>query len=128
MPRFTDTQLVLMIEKASNRVNRELCLTGTTDEITVDASGCMATPANSPDLEDLLLLATECLLSQRDYSLDLNSAQLGLKINDGEQTFENTGRSQARQAFFESPFGPCAEYKKQAQIEKLKRSSGFDIW
>ncbi len=126
--RFTDAQLVLMIEKAAKRVNRELCLTGTTNQISVDASGCMTTPPNEPDLEDLLLLATECLLSQRDFSLDLNSSQIGLRVVDGEQALDNRGKGAARQSFFDSPYGPCAEYRKQLEIEKYKRSEGFDIW
>jgi len=126
MPRFTDAQLIQIMQKAARRVNRELCLFATTDEITISASGVIS-PVDGT-LEDLVLLQAECLLSQRDFSLDLNSSQAGLMVKDGEQTLDNRAKGVVRGTFFNSEFGPCAQYKEQIVIEKLKRTSGFDIW
>jgi hypothetical protein len=117
MPRFTDAQLIQIMQKAARRVNRELCLFDTTDEITISASGVIS-----------VLLQSECLLAQRDFSLDLNSSQVGLLVKDGEQTLDNRAKGAARGTFFESEYGPCAQYKKQIVIEKLKRTCGYDIW
>jgi hypothetical protein len=126
MPRFTDAQLIQIMQKAARRVNRELCLFDTTDEITISASGVIS-PTDGT-LEDLVLLQSECLLAQRDFSLDLNSSQVGLLVKDGEQTLDNRAKGAARGTFFESEYGPCAQYKKQIVIEKLKRTCGYDIW
>ena len=126
MPRLSDAQLLAILRKAARRVNRELCLFTTADEIVVDASGCI-TPQDGT-LEDLVLMQSECLLSQRDFSFDLNSDNVGIRVVDGEQTLDNKAKGVARGTFFNSEYGPCATYKKEIVIEKLKRTCGYDIW
>jgi len=104
MPRLSDAQLLAILRKAARRVNRELCLFNTNDEIVVDASGCI-TPQDGT-LEDLVLMQSECLLSQRDFSYDLNSDQIGIRVVDGEQALDNRGKGDARSKFFDSEYGP----------------------
>jgi len=126
MPQFTDAELIAVIGKAARRVNRELCLFGTDDEISVDASGCL-TPDDGT-LLDLVLLQSECMVAGRNISLDLAVNGGGIRVVDGEQILDTRVRSSSRLDFFNSKFGPCAEYQNQIVIEKLKRTCGYDIW
>jgi len=127
MPKFSDAFLVLMIGKAARCVNLDLCITGTTSEIAVDASGCI-TPADG-DLEALVLMKTECLISQRDYSADLNSGAVGINVVDGEQSIDTRNRATARTAFFDSKHGPCGTYADAIKIAKMCRfDDGKLVW
>lgn len=127
MARFTDAQLGLLIQKAARRVNRDLCLTGTTDEILTDASGTF--PTLDADLEDLVLMQAECLISQRDFNSDLSSGAVGVRVVDGEQETDTRNRATARGTFFNSPYGPCAIYADAINIEKVKRKlHGRLVW
>jgi hypothetical protein len=126
MPRFTDASLIGLINKASRRVNRELCLFGTSDEITVDASGCIFPQDGT--LEDLVILQTECMIASRDVNMDLSTNGAGIHAVDGEQTLDTRTLANSRLSFLNSEHGPCSEYKKQIVIEKLKRTAGYDIW
>ena len=130
MPRFSDAQLLALLKKSARRLNRTLCLTGTASEISIDASGCV-TPDNQ-DLEDLVLLQAECLISSREYQSDLAGTE-GVLIKDGEQTIDKRAGMIGRASFFDSKFSPCAELAEQIKLEKLKRfgggnGCGFDIW
>lgn len=127
MPRFTDPQLLAILRKAVRRVNRRLALTGTADEISIDSSGDIS-PDNA-DLEDLVLLQAECLISYRDYQDSINSGA-GDSITDGEQTVDTTTSLVARGTFFDSPHAPCAELEKAINLEKLNRMGDFGklVW
>ena len=114
MPRYTDQFLLQVLQKAARRVNRRLCLTTTTQEIVVDASGCI-TPADG-DLEDIVLLQAECLILNIDINNDFATAADGTgggyKVTDGEQTLDTKGevasRASARTNYLNSEFNPCA--------------------
>lgn len=132
MPKYSDSQLLAIIRKSARRVNRELCLFSTVDEIVVDASGCISPQDGT--LEDLVLMGAECLLAQRGVSADLDSDSAGVRVVDGEQAIDTRGKADARNNFLNSPYGPCAEYRAQISIEKMKRfgkpgaGCGYDIW
>jgi hypothetical protein len=119
MPRFSDQFLVLMMQKAVRCVNLDLCITGTTEEITIDASGCI-TPLNG-DLEALVLMKTECLISQRDYNSDLNTGAIGVRVDDGEQSIDTRSKTAARASFFDSKYGPCGSYIESLKLAKICR-------
>jgi len=130
MPRFSDAQLLALLKKSARRLNRTLCLTGTSDEISIDASGCVS--PDDQDLEDLVLLQAECLIASREYQSDL-AGNGGLLVKDGEQTIDKRNGLLGRGTFFDSKYGPCAELAEQIKLEKLKRfgggnGCGFDIW
>ena len=119
MPRMTDQQYILFMQKAARIVNMDLCISNTVDRIVVDSSGCV-TPVDDT-LNALLLLKTECLISQRDFNLDLNSGTLGVRIVDGEQQVDTRDRASARSDFFDSEYSPCAMYEKKLTMAKLCR-------
>jgi len=128
MAKFSNIQLIQIVTKAARRVNRQLCLFGTADEIVIDSSTGELTSPDDGTLEDLVLMQSECMLSQRDYNLDLNSDQVGVKVVDGEQSLDNKAKGVARGTFFNSDHSPCAMYAKDIVTEKLKRTCGYDIW
>lgn len=126
MARFSDVQLIQILQKAARRVNRNLCLFDTTDEISVDNSGNV-TPADGT-LEDLVLLQAECMLISRDFNADLNNDTGGLFVKDGEQSIDTRQRTIARKGYIDSKFSPCGLYDREIKIEKLKRANGRLIW
>ncbi len=135
MARFSDAQLVQIVVKSARRINRRLCLTGTVNEISVDASGCIL-PANN-DFEDLVLLQAECIIINIDLNNDFNSSADGTgggyMVRDGEQRFDSRGeassRASSRTDYLNSPHSPCSELEKEIVKEKLKRSCDMrDIW
>lgn len=121
--RFSDAQLVVILQKAARRINRLLCLTGTADEIVIDTTTGEITPDDA-DLQDLVLLQSECMINQREYQEELATAAGGLRIVDGEQTVDTTSAGVARGTFFDSAHNPCAELKDQITQEKLNRGAG----
>lgn len=127
--RFSDAQLITILGKAARRINRAIYLIGTTEEISVDASGEI-TPANL-DLQDLVLLQAECMVVSRDVQSDLSAAGGGgILFEDGEQTIDTRQRASARTTFMNSPYNPCAELKEAILIEKMNRSGddGILVW
>ena len=96
MPRFSNVQLIQIVTKAARRVNRELCLFGTADQIVIDSSTGELTSPDDGSLEDLVLLQSECLISQRDYTFDLSEGLIGLRVVDGEQSLDNRQKGVAR--------------------------------
>lgn len=133
MPRFSDQQLIQILQKAGRRINRRLCLENTSDEIVVDSSGCI-TP-DSQRLHDLVLMQAECMLAGRDYVFDLNSGGAGLFAKDGEQIIDTRAIGAVRAGYFNSKHGPCAELEEAIKLELLKRGGGgtmgnigYDIW
>jgi hypothetical protein len=118
--RFSDQQIIIILQKAARRVNRILCLFNTDEEIVIDTSGNIITPDDGA-LEDLVLLQAECLLAKRDFTEAVNEDSEGLLIVDGEQRVDARGRAIARGTFFDSPYSPCAELKDALKLEKMKR-------
>lgn len=108
MPRFSDLQLVGVLQKAARRLNRRLSLFGTIKEISIDNSGNM-TPSDG-ELEDLLLLQAECLIANIDANTDVSSG--GIYVVDGEQTFDNRGKALARLQYLNTTANPCNELKE----------------
>ena len=127
--RFTDATLIAILVKAGRRINRRVCLTGTTDEITVNATTGEILPAEG-DLQDLVLLQAECLVASRESQEELSDGTAGLLVKDGEQTLDTRGATVARGTFFDSPYGPCAELIEAVKLQKIIRSgsSGRLIW
>ena len=128
MARFSNIQLIQIVTKAARRVNRELCLFGTADEIVINSSTGEIISPDDGTFEDLVLMQSECLLAQRDYNLDLSTGQIGINVKDGEQSLDNRQKGVSRGTFFNSEFSPCALYSEEIVSEKLKRTCGFDIW
>lgn len=126
MARFSDAQLVIVMQKSARRLNRRLRLFGTSNEIAVDSSGNM-TPANNGSLEDLLLLQAECLIANIDANTDVSEG--GIYVVDGEQTFDNRGKALARLSYLDSPANPCKELEDA--IIDYQLTTGFTgkaIW
>lgn len=126
MARLSDIQVIQLLQKAARRINRELCLFGTDDEITIDNSGNM-TPDDGA-LYDMVLLQAECLAVTRDFSFDLNDGTAGVFIRDGEQSVDTRQRALSRAEFFDSDNNPCSQLEDEIKKEKLKRSCGIAIW
>lgn len=126
MAKYSDAFLLSILRKAARRVNRKLCLTGTDDEITVDAAGCIQ--PDDADLADIVLLQAECLITQTEFQQDLRDNDAGVLVRDGEQTVDTRAAGVARGTFFDSPNAPCEELKRCIATEKLNRSCGFNIW
>ena len=127
MPAFSDPLLIEIVIKAARRINRKLCLFGTSKEVTIDPStGDMLTP--DPDenggIYDMVLLQAECLVSGREYQSELRNADGGVLIRDGEQTVDLRNAGIARGTFFNSEFSPCAELKEWVTIEKMRSLEG----
>ena len=136
MPEFTDAQLIVILQKSARRINRKLCLTGTEDEIVVNTTTGDITP-NDNDLKDLVLLQSECLISQRYFTefLSSDSATAGVLVEDGEQKIDTRSAGSARGQVFNSKgsaMSPCDELAEAINAEKLKRMMGGDtgsvIW
>lgn len=137
MPRFTNEQLIQVLEKATRRINRTLYLTGTDEELSVDASGNVYPSGN--DLHDLVLLQAECMILNIDINSDFNgdgnssSSGWGRMVKDGEQMLDDRGeaasRANARTNYLNSQHNPCAELEKAIKLEKLRRmDSMLDVW
>lgn len=119
-PRYSDSTLQIILEKAARRINRRLSLFGTDDEISIQTSGVVS-PSDGT-LEDLVLLQAECLLITSDFVSDLNSGTVGIAATDGEQSIDTRVRGQSRQAFYDSKHSPCSELEQQLRLEELRRS------
>jgi hypothetical protein len=124
--RFTDSTLISILQKAGRRVNRRLCLTGTTSEIAVSSSG-VVTPSNG-DVEDIVLLQAECMIASREFQQELSDGTAGLLVKDGEQTLDTRGTIVARGTFFDSPHSPCAELIEAVKLYKIANITGRLIW
>ena len=135
MPEFTDAQLIVILQKSARRINRKLCLTGTDDQIVVNTVSGDITPDND-DLKDLVLLQSECLISQRYFTefLSSDSESAGVLVEDGEQKIDTRAGASAKASVLTSsgPMSPCAELATALNAEKVKRMMGGDagsvIW
>jgi len=126
MARYSDVQLLLILQKSARRINRELALFDTDDEIAIDDAGGI-TPDDGT-LYDLVLMQAECLTSKTDFESDLSSGGAGIVAKDGEQTIDTRDAASARASFFDSPNSPCADLKSALLKEKLNRIEGYDVW
>lgn len=127
--RYSDAQIIALLTKASRRLNRELGFTQN-DGIIIDSSGNLTSSDPDGFMYDLMLLQTECLMSKRDFTSDLNSGGAGIFIHDGEQSIDNRNAASTRTSFFDSKNSPCEELKKALDEEKLRRSADYGklIW
>ncbi len=125
---FSDNQLILIVIKAARRVNRKLCLLGTSDEIIVSASTGEITSPDDDALDDLVMLQAECMIASRQFSEELTDGTAGVLMKDGEQALDTRAKGIARGTFFDSPNSPCEELKEAIVQEKLKRFTGRLIW
>ena len=132
MARYTDGQIIAILQKAARRVNRRLHLTDTTDEIVVDDTGVMTSPTgdNSEDLEDILLLQAECLISTREYHEDISEGNAGILVRDGEQLLDDRTGAVARGTFYNGPHSPCEELVAAIKLEQIRRLgyNGKLVW
>lgn len=136
MPRYTNDQLIQIMQKAARRVNRNLALTGTSEELVVDASGNV-TPNNS-DLHDILLLQAECMIMNIDANYDFSNAGdgagFGYFVRDGEQSLDTRGesanRANARANYMNTKYNPCAELDRLMRDEQISRftDESRDVW
>jgi len=126
MTRYSNTQLIQILQKAARRINRELSLFGTSNEITVNNAGDM-TPSDGA-LYDLVLMQAECMISSTDYSNELSDGGTGIMSKDGEQVLDTRGSAVARGTFFDSPHSPCKELEKALVSYKLNNMQGRLIY
>lgn len=135
--RFTDFQLYQILGKATRRINRELSLTGTSDELTMDASGNLIQDDN--DAADLILLQSECMILQIDQNHQFNGQAIGTSngqgvfVRDGEQSLDTRGESanlaSSRTSYLNGNNNPCVELQRALAHEKLVRfDAQVDIW
>ena len=125
--RFGDATLIFILQKAGRRINRRLCLNGTSKEITVDGTTGEITPVDG-ELQDLVLLQAECMVASREFQQELSDGTAGLLVRDGEQTLDTRGIVVARGTFFDSPYSPCAELIEAVKLYKISNSTGRLIW
>ena len=132
MATFSDTQLIQIVIKAARRVNRKLCLTGTVDEIIVSAATGEITAPDNADLEDIVLLQAECMITQRHFVdfLDPSSAAAGVLVKDGEQAIDTRAAGSSRAGVFSSSISPCEELKTAIKIQKMNQTGdeGKMVW
>jgi multidrug efflux pump subunit AcrA (membrane-fusion protein) len=124
---LSDVQYAQLIGKAARRINRELSLLGTTDEISVTNSGEFINPDDDA-LRDIVVLQVECFVSQRNFSSELSSGTAGVRVVDGEQTIDTTSKAAAHKDYLNSPNSPCGQLQKAIDIEKLNRNTGKLVW
>lgn len=128
MATFSDAQLIQIVIKAARRINRKLNLTGTTNEIVVSSLNGEVTSPNNNDLDDLVLLQAECMITSRQFSEELTDGTAGLLVKDGEQTLDTRAATIARGTFFDSPHSPCAELVEAIKFYKMDNTTGRLIW
>lgn len=125
---FSDSKLILILQKAARRINRKLTLTSTDSEVVIGASGNMTAPdptvGTNAELYDIVLLQAECMVAQREYQTELRSGDGGVRIKDGEQEIDTKSVGNARRGFYSSSYSPCAELEKWIRIEKMNRIGG----
>lgn len=126
MARFSDAQLIQIMEKAARRINRRLSLFNTSEEIAVDASGCIS--PNNGVFQDLVLLQAECMIAQVDINSDIQNG--GLEVVDGEQSIDISSRPTLRINYLNSKYNPCEQLEEAIKDEQLKRAgnSAKMVW
>lgn len=129
MATFSDAQLISILQKSARRVNRKLNLFGSTNEIVVDSSGCMTNPSGDGELEDILLLQAECMVSQRNLlEIAGSSNSDGILMIDGEQQLDTRTKAQIRIQALSSNNSPCVELSEAIKDYLLDQCFGIDIW
>ena len=122
MATFSDAQLIQIVVKAGRRINRRLCLTGTSNEITIDATTGEVTAPDNNDLDDLVLMQAECMIAGREFSEELSNGTTGVLVKDGEQILDTRASAIARGTFYNSPHSPCEELKEAIAMRKMLMS------
>lgn len=84
---FTDVEFNDFVNKAVKRVNRKLCLTGTSDQMVFDEGTGIITPAPNDTKLDIIVLQIECFVVTRDRKTAVGK---GIKVKDGETSIDTT--------------------------------------
>lgn len=92
--KFTAAQLETFLDKALNRLNRKLRLTGTAAELSISQTTGAVTPAPDASIQDLIVLQMECLMAQQRYS---DSLAGGIRVKDGDSEIDKTSGLRANQ-------------------------------
>ena len=84
---FTDAEYNDFVNKAVKRINRRLCLTGTSSQMVFDTGTGIITPAPNDTFIDFLVMQIECFLVKRDRKTAVGK---GIKVKDGETSIDTT--------------------------------------
>jgi len=84
---FTDAQMDIFMVKSLNRLNRNLSLTGTDYELSLDQTTSSVLPTPDSSVHDLIILQMECLISK---NIRRNSVGKGIKVRDGDSEIDTT--------------------------------------
>ncbi len=84
---FTDSEYNDFVNKAVKRVNRRLCLTGTSNQMIFDTGTGIITPAPNDTLLDIIVLQIECFVVTRDRKTAVGK---GIRVKDGETEIDTT--------------------------------------
>ncbi len=84
---FTEAEYVLFTQKAINKVNRCICLTGTDGELVFDEGTGTITPTPDSSIFDLIIMSIECLIAVRANNVAIGK---GIRVKDGETEIDTT--------------------------------------
>lgn len=84
---FTDTQFQQFTQKAINRINRRLCLTGTSSELSFDEGTGLITPTPDATIFDFLIMQIECFIVRNLRKVAVGK---GIRVRDGETEIDTT--------------------------------------
>lgn len=84
---FTDTQFQQFTQKAINRINRRLCLTGTDDELSFDEGTGTITPTPNATIFDFIIMQIECFIVRNLRKVAVGK---GIRVRDGETEIDTT--------------------------------------
>ncbi len=123
---FTDEQFKSFVTKSLNRINRELCLENTVNELSLDSVTEEITPTLNSAGIDLLVLSIECLIVKRKRSIAIGK---GIRIRDADSEIDTTAGFGGQRDLVENAcdafnkaisqiiYGGCSIFKdKQATI------------
>lgn len=84
---FTQAQLDEFVQKAVNRINRRLRLTGTAAEIVFDEGSGTISPTPNATILDFLVMQVECFIVQNIRKIAVGK---GIRVKDGETEIDTT--------------------------------------
>jgi hypothetical protein len=84
---YTQTQMEVFIQKALDRLNRRLNLTGTTSEMSFNDNTGTISPTPDSSLYDLIILQVECMIVKRMHRVAIGQ---GIKVKDGDTMIDTT--------------------------------------
>jgi len=84
---FTDVQFQQFTQKAVNRINRRLCLTGTSKQLSFDEGTGTITPTPNATIFDFLIMQIECFIVRNLRKVAVGK---GIRVRDGETEIDTT--------------------------------------